>query len=475
MPLFGLRRLTDGSRVRTSRERPDRRRQGVGWLGAGRVLAGLSAALVLVGVGFVGLRAEVLGQRGPVGLVGAGAEPQLIPGVQAGEPFTGGASPGSDLAGARSRATAPLSPSAGATPLSAGATTPSARHVATAGGGALQVVAGGEDPVASAPPVQATLRDTDRDGVPDAVERRLGLDPQRSDTDGDGMPDGWELRFGFNPRNDLDANGDPDHDGVSNVNEYRVGSDPRVADSNHDGVTDGRDDADRDGLPNAVEQRLGLDPSQQATPPRDRDLTRTARAVDAPAPTSDVQAAGDVAVQPATVGDRPTDGALDSDGDGLPNALEVKMGLDPTKADSDGDGVADGLEDYDGDGLPNAIEPKLGLDPTKADTNGDGTPDGRVDSDGDGLSNRVELALRLDPAVVDTDGNGVPDGQEDTDDDGMSNAAELAVGRDPATPDQPAAPIVDPAPVPAPVAPAPAAPAPADPVPAPAPPPPATP
>lgn len=40
----------------------------------------------------------------------------------------------------------------------------------------------------------ATLRaDTDKDGLPDIVEERLGLDPKQADTDGDGVPDGTDL------------------------------------------------------------------------------------------------------------------------------------------------------------------------------------------------------------------------------------------------------------------------------------------
>ncbi len=47
---------------------------------------------------------------------------------------------------------------------------------------------------------------------------------------------------------------------------------------------------------------------------------------------------------------------VDSDGDGLTDAEEAALGLDPHKVDTDGDGVPDGQEDEDGDGIPNAEE-----------------------------------------------------------------------------------------------------------------------
>jgi hypothetical protein len=77
------------------------------------------------------------------------------------------------------------------------------------------------------------------------------------------------------------------------------------------------------------------------------------------------------------------------------------------------------MGDPDGDGLPTWLELQLGTDPWKADTNGDGIPDGvaikaginatSLDIDGDGLTNAQELALGTDPFRADTDGDGVND------------------------------------------------------------------
>lgn len=106
------------------------------------------------------------------------------------------------------------------------------------------------------------------------------------------------------------------------------------------------------------------------------------------------------------------DFALDSDGDGLPDAFERWIGLDPHAADSFDDGTVDGDRDLDGDGLNNLEELLLGTDPLNPDSDCNGITDGDEDFDGDGLSNAEEFALGTDPLNPDTDGDGVDDGIE---------------------------------------------------------------
>lgn len=113
----------------------------------------------------------------------------------------------------------------------------------------------------------------------------------------------------------------------------------------------------------------------------------------------------------------------DADQDGLPNSVEVELGLNPASSDSDGDTVLDGDEDYDGDGLANSAEVTLGTDPAAPDTDADGRIDGmdncpqvanpsQTDSDEDGVGNACETdevspftsALRLDREAAMADG-----------------------------------------------------------------------
>lgn len=188
----------------------------------------------------------------------------------------------------------------------------------------------------------------------------------------------------------------------------------------------------------------------------------------------------------------------DTDGDGLPDGVETTIGTDPNDADSDDDGVPDGAEvdpgvDTDGDGLINALDPdsdddglfdgtEMGrdcsnadtdfsaghcradadagattTDPLDADTDDGGATDGSedfnldgaidagetdptsghgsddsgvTDTDGDGLSDGLETFLGSDPNDADTDDDGVIDGQEnnpsdDTDGDGLINVLDV--------------------------------------------------
>jgi endonuclease/exonuclease/phosphatase family metal-dependent hydrolase len=58
---------------------------------------------------------------------------------------------------------------------------------------------------------------------------------------------------------------------------------------------------------------------------------------------------------------------VDSDNDGLPDAIETSLNLDPSLQDSDDDGIDDGDEDFDRDGQSNASEVLItGTDPADA-------------------------------------------------------------------------------------------------------------
>ena len=133
-----------------------------------------------------------------------------------------------------------------------------------------------------------------------------------------------------------------------------------------------------------------------------------------------------------TPGDVNSDGSIDAlDLDLILNHLlnvAPLSGQALIDADANQDGVVDvrdvvflvrGDHDRDNDGLPDAVEIALGLDPGNPDSDGDGTPDAEEDFDGDGLTNLFEVELGLNPASVDSDG------------DGFSDSAELDHGTDP--------------------------------------------
>jgi hypothetical protein len=92
----------------------------------------------------------------------------------------------------------------------------------------------------------------------------------------------------------------------------------------------------------------------------------------------------------------------DSDGDGLTDAFEKKLGTDPHLADTDHDGLSDADEyaqqDSDHDGLSDAYEHDHGTDPNLADT------------DHDGLSDADEIARGTDPNSLDSNHDGLTDG-----------------------------------------------------------------
>ena len=135
---------------------------------------------------------------------------------------------------------------------------------------------------------------------------------------------------------------------------------------------------------------------------------------------------------------------LDSDGDGIPDHIE--LGGQQGGVDTDGDGTPDYLDlDSDGDGIPDSVEGNV-------DSDGDGVPDYLdLDSDGDGISDAEEGIIDTDgdgiPNYLDTDsdGDGMPDdweiqnnldhltpnGNVDADEDGLTNLEEYQYGTDP--------------------------------------------
>jgi outer membrane protein OmpA-like peptidoglycan-associated protein len=114
--------------------------------------------------------------------------------------------------------------------------------------------------------------DSDDDGIPDHIEREIGLSPNDSDNDDDGVPDGDDGLADTDGDGVIDAlDGDSDNDGLTDGTERGVTAetapsgtdtsspnfqpdsepstttDPHNADTDGDGLKDGTEDGDHDG------------------------------------------------------------------------------------------------------------------------------------------------------------------------------------------------------------------------------------
>ena len=140
---------------------------------------------------------------------------------------------------------------------------------------------------------------------------------------------------------------------------------------------------------------------------------------------------------------------LDSDGDMLPDYLEIQLGSDAFDKDSDDDGLSDSEEDLNGNGMVERFE----TDPRNPDTDYDGIPDGVEIGRTTGIPARgtiggtnpqlfkgdVDPSTKTNPLIFDTDRDGLGDGSEDKNANGRVDVDES----DPKNPDTDADGLLD--------------------------------
>ena len=262
--------------------------------------------------------------------------------------------------------------------------------------------------------------DADNDGIPDAAE---GV----RDSDGDGRPDYLDLDsdndgiadivevFGEDVDHDFRVDGFVDRDGNGLSDDLQIAP-FELVDTDGDLVPDFRDvDSDNDGITDLLESG-GVDDDHDGRIDAFSDGDADGRA----------DGADDARQRAAPAG-------RDSDGDGVPNRLDLDTDNDGLMdvvesggLDERGDGIADAMHDVDGDGIPDTVDVDQtggsdadadGIDDRfdasfvlEDDLDGDGIVDSAdPDADGDGLADDPGNVLAIGAALPDTDGNDVAD------------------------------------------------------------------
>jgi hypothetical protein len=285
-------------------------------------------------------------------------------------------------------------------------------------------------------------KDTDGDGLADALEAQFGTDPLDEDTDKDGMSDGWEVEHGLNPldpgesedettdpsaatsdgaeeQEETDAwpnpddgpNGDPDRDGLINSVEQDLGTDPRRADTDNDGLNDRWESIYTHTVEVAGTNFTMFNPLSGNWGCLLLDSAME-EALEDSFDGEDGRANWNELANPN--GEHSCDMVLDSDNDGLANLEEERYGTNPTARDSDGDLLDDIIEISNttvqlmvatgqncGEDL---LDPITRAAPFAEDALESGLAWFLEDMDNDGFFNG--------PSDWDTDGDGMPDGFE---------------------------------------------------------------
>lgn len=272
-------------------------------------------------------------------------------------------------------------------------------------------------------------KDTDKDGLTDAEERRFGSDPRKKDTDGDSVGDHMEYLISSNPRDK-----DTDHDGLNDWEELEAyDTAVTLADTDLDGLDDGQEvifwrsnpklvDSDHDGLRDDVELQLGTALSRNDTDDDGIvDGLEVGLGIDPRARHGEVQATAlNAAHRLPTITGINLDGT-DDDRDGYANWIERTRGTDPADDRQVPMSGGSGVPTYRSPTAPGPDGGRTSIDPTLVDpvTGEPLTDDGAVaaaGSTGDGHgappASTSGLADPADPAdptadpLAPTDGDG---------------------------------------------------------------------
>ena len=137
------------------------------------------------------------------------------------------------------------------------------------------------------------------------------------------------------------------------------------------------------------------------------------------------------ATLPDDLGNLIMEGRLDTDGDLIPDEIEVATGTSPNSDDTDGDGLMDGNEDKNQNGAVDAGE----VDPRKWDTDGDLLSDGLEfgltvpegsDTNGGTFRSDQDPGTTTDPTYANSDNDCLTDGEEDANQNGRVDPSETS-------------------------------------------------
>ncbi|QIL90744.1 autotransporter subunit C [Microbulbifer sp. SH-1] len=319
--------------------------------------------------------------------------------------------------------------------------------------------------------LDASLNDTDNDGVVNDEDAFVNNSAASVDTDGDGLPDAWleSCDSVCQSASGLALDDDNDNDGVANEQDAFPVNAAAAVDTDSDGLPDAwlascdsacqsasdltlDDDNDDDGVANEqdafpVSAAAAVDADNDGLPDAWLEACDSAcqstSGLTLDASLNDTDNDGVVNDEDAFVNNRAA--SVDTDGDGLPDAwlascdsvCQSASGL-TLDDDNDNDGVANEQDafpvsaaaavDADNDGLPDAwLE---ACDSTCQSTSGLTLDASLNDTDNDGVVNDEDAFVNNSAASVDTDGDGQPDSWLDNCDSACQTASGLTLDDD---------------------------------------------